>query len=111
MSQCAGPARCYGRPAGAAPGPQTAAWPASTSAAFMMPPMPKAGAIRDAEGHDGSRRHAPDVPDPLPATVATGALYMFRASKCTGAHTPLHGHGRHHLGARLRTHWIHGATT
>ena len=26
--------------------PQTAAWPASTSAAFMMPPMPKAGAIR-----------------------------------------------------------------
>ena len=46
--QCAGPARYrYGGPAGASEGalPQTAAWPASTSAAFMMPPIPKAGAI------------------------------------------------------------------
>ena len=39
------------------------------------------------KGHDGSRRHAPDVPRPS-ATVATGALYMFSANKCTGAHTP-----------------------
>ena len=47
MSQCAGPARCYGGPAGASVGalPQTAAWPASTNAAFMIPPIPKAGAI------------------------------------------------------------------
>ena len=40
------------------------------------------------KGHHGRRRHAPDVAM-RSATVATGALYMFRASKqCTGAHTP-----------------------
>ena len=87
MAQCASLARCYGGPADDALGPQTAAWPASTSAAFMMPPMPKAGAIRipNATTVAGATRQTSRI---LSATVATGALYMFRASKCTGAHTP-----------------------
>ena len=70
----------------------------------MMPPIPKAGAILmpKATTVAGATRQTSRI---LSATVATGALYMFRASKCTGAHTPCMATGET-ICTRLRTHRI-----